>query len=324
MVFDSQWFRENQNLLLAFVNTRIGKDILCIDSNKSSLSNEKIIEIMPNYIKSRVGENQFVSEFRTRNKFANRLYYSFKELWEFIHWYDIHIANRYMPILNLGFDTLTAYPNAPTETVSIDGLIYTESASTTWATLHDAANGTLVLNSNTVQTRLVSAGTTDRWSYIYRGFATFDTSSIPDTNSILSASIDVYGQAKTDPANWGTLLNVYSSTQTNANALVVGDYSRVGTTPFSTSINQTNFSTSSYNSYSLNANGLNNINKSGASKFSFRDVNYDVGNVAPTWSANKTQYFSFFAANWTGTTQDPKLTVEHSAPVTFIANTIII
>jgi len=65
--------------------------------------------------------------------------------------------------------------------------------------------------------------------------------------------------------------------------------------------------------FTLNSNGLGWINKTGVTKLGIRD-SLDVTNTAPTNDGNGR--IQFYASERTGTSEDPKLVVEHEAPVT--------
>jgi len=77
------------------------------------------------------------------------------------------------------------------------------------------------------------------------------------------------------------------------------------------------------NDFVLNASGKSNIDTGGISKFSARNANYDVADVAPTWSASGDSYLYAKSADTAGTSEDPKLVVNHSVAITFIPRAII-
>ena len=77
-----------------------------------------------------------------------------------------------------------------------------------------------------------------------------------------------------------------------------------------------------YNNFALNASGLAAINKTGITKFSLRIVS-DIDNVEPTWSSGNDAVFDISEADETGTTQDPKLVIEHSVAITFVPKIIM-
>lgn len=71
---------------------------------------------------------------------------------------------------------------------------------------------------------------------------------------------------------------------------------------------------SSLNAFTFNATGLGNIAKTGISKFSARNANYDAANVAPTWSSLQRSALEAFYADNGGSTNDPKLVVTFTGP----------
>jgi hypothetical protein len=76
----------------------------------------------------------------------------------------------------------------------------------------------------------------------------------------------------------------------------------------------TNITTSQYANWALNATGLANVSKTGVSKFGAAG-GHDIENVSPPAGNNTQSIVRFRSADYTGTTNDPKLTVEHgSAP----------
>lgn len=87
-----------------------------------------------------------------------------------------------------GNTTSTFYPDADTESTSVDGsLFYNEN--TNWDTVHDAATGTHAYDdrsSGTVKTNK-DAG----YYYIERLVFLFNTASIPDNDTVTSASLIV-------------------------------------------------------------------------------------------------------------------------------------
>ena len=106
---------------------------------------------------------------------------------------------------------------------------------------------------------------------------------------------------------------MYSSAPATDTAIVTGDYSTLGSTAFSTAITYAGFSTTGYNDFALNNDGIANISKTGISKFGARNANYDVANVDPaTGSASLTSGMDTFAVEAAGTTTDPKLVVTYS------------
>src|SRR3990167_8597062 len=112
MLFGKDWFFKHQKILLLLTNTLIGRYILRIHGDKSSVGKNKIVRIERNAIYWRGKKpDEFVVEVRTHPKFAKRILYTFYPIWYLIHLWDTLFANNFAPNLNLGFDTLTVYPD---------------------------------------------------------------------------------------------------------------------------------------------------------------------------------------------------------------------
>jgi len=193
MVFDRTWFKEHQKGLLFLCNNpilkywfrwvlRIHKDINC---------KTKIYKLEPNCFTWQTGKpNELTTDFRTNDKFARRIYFAFKYIWYVLHFWDWLTSP--MPELSFGFDTLTVYPDAHTETSSVDGNVLKQ-ANATWATLHDAATGTAADASGSAAIVRISSyatGTTN-WYRIVRGFFFYDTSALTSAASISAATLSI-------------------------------------------------------------------------------------------------------------------------------------
>jgi hypothetical protein len=149
-----------------------------------------------------------------------------------------------------------------------------------------------------------------------RAVFTFDTSAIPDTDVISSATLWIYGSAKSDD---GTAIapdiNVYDATPSTNYNFAAANFGQIGATALSTAITYAGWSTTGYNDFVLNASGLGSISTSGITRLGTRNANYDVANVVPAWSANTSHFITGYLAQEAGTSKDPKLVVVHaSAP----------
>src|SRR3990167_10930400 len=111
-MFNEQWFLKNQRLLKLLANTKYGRDILGHSLNKVDL-------ILQNAVFQKSGK-EIKAEFRTHDKYAKRLFYEYRTIWKAFHWFDMNVANIYIPKLNLGFDTLTVYPDPDVEVDTVD------------------------------------------------------------------------------------------------------------------------------------------------------------------------------------------------------------
>lgn len=223
---------------------------------------------------------------------------------------------------SVGNTTDTYYPDGNPESTSVDGDVGRGPGSPeSWSTIRSASSGTTgdAHDSNTsrVAIYIYTPNTSgDAWGALHRSFYLFDTSAITDSDTISSATVSLYGSGKSDSLSITPNINIYSSTPASNTSLVEEDYDQVGTTAFSTAVTYSGWSTTGYNDFAFNSDGLAAVNAVGISKFSARNANYDVSGTVPTHSVSGDSYVSTYYADQAGTTQDPKLVVVHSAAAT--------
>ena len=324
-VFGKQWFKKNQSNLLWFLNSsRYLRNELGIDLPFK----EKITEITPNSFS--YGDRLFfrdgelfaerTTDFRTHDKFGKRLYYGFLPVWKLAHSFDLSLANRFAPALNLGFDTLTAYPNAGTGATTVDGYASRQVASESWGTLRSGAGTGSDATGTDMFIGWFTAGSGDAFKDIYRTIFTFDTSSLTSSASISAAILSLYGAGKAnDTALDAPTTGIYTSTPASNNAIVNADYSQLGSVLQSGTITWDNFSITGYNDYSFNSTGISNISKTGISKFGGRSTQ-DANNSVPLYiNINSGTNVRPYTADQAGTANDPKLVVTYSLPSTAVS-----
>jgi len=281
----------------------------------------KINRIEPNSFTfggKRIGDKlELTTDFRTHNKYAKRLYYAFKPLWHLIHLWDTKFANEVIPSLNMGFDSLTAYPVPGT---TVDGEVGEDGINDTWANLVGSAGNYYDDSSVSFQTTLIeSSATTNQWRSLYRGIFLFKTSALTSSADISAAVLSLYGRVKTDDLSITPNVDIYTSAPASNTALANGDFDSLGSTSQTGSpITYADFSIYKYNAFTFNSTGRGNISKTGISKFGSRNANYDVANSAPSWrrSGSNTSKITAYSSNETGTTYDPKLVVTYTITVT--------
>jgi hypothetical protein len=225
-------------------------------------------------------------------------------------------------VVNTG-ETATFYPDPDVEVSSVDGKTEEATDTTTWATMVGAAGDSAVDNGASGNfLAIASTVNANEWDYIDRSDFLFNTGpTLPDGATLISATFSVYGTAKSDefvPAI-APNINVYASTPASNVALVAGDYAQVAAVPFcNTPITYAGWDIAGYNNFTLNAAGLAAISKTGVTKFSLRNANYDVAVVTPTWSASHAATLQGYFADQAGTANDPKLVVTYA--VTALTN----
>jgi hypothetical protein len=310
IVFSKEWFDEYQEKLLKFANSKWGRYVLRIHGDRSNVGKNKITNIQPNSI-TWLENNKFKTEFRTHAKYSKRLYHAFKYLWFIAHAWDMAVANKLNVALNVGFDTLITYTRTSVNT--IDYQVAHDSAGTTWSNLRGFSGSSSSPGGSDFRAiEIISHSVSNQWLTIGRSGYNFDTSSISSNYSVDSVTLSLRGSAKSDGLAITPDVNIYDAFPASTSTVATSDYSKFGTTAFSTTISYANFSTSSYNNFELNASGISNINLGGISSFGVRNAGYDVANVAPTWSASQTSYIRVNGGSYTGTSRDPMLLVTYS------------
>lgn len=293
--------KSNLNIVGELINKRTKHSKTFATNNKNKFVTE-IISGTPQYYKDNKGE-WWQADYATTTK----------EL------FDRQIQEKILgifPVKKALATTNTFYPDESTGNTTVDGNVTRGDVNETWATII-AGTGTEHAD-NVAQeyfAMLRTSSASPNFSHFKRSFFLFDTSSIPDGDTVNSATFSVYGSSKVNQNSSSPDINLYSSNPASNNDLVNGDLQNVGTAAFSTTITYAGFSTTGYNDFTLNASGLANITKTGVSKFSLRNANYDVAQSVPTWnSASSVDGFYGYFADETGTSKDPKLVVVYSTP----------
>lgn len=201
---------------------------------------------------------------------------------------------------------------------SEDAYVQRADVNQTWANINSGAGTGVDRAGVNLNFALIHASiTSNQWQRIDRSIIVFDTSSLPDTDTIDSAVLSLFGTAKLDNLSVAPNVDIYTSTPTDDTNIDAADYSQVGTTSQTGSpISYASYSASAYNDFTFNATGKGNISKTGKSKFSVRNANYEVSGSAPSWTSNAISYCQSYSVDQTGTANDPKLVVEHSVTTT--------
>ena len=324
-VFGKEWFKKYNKQLCWIANSFVGDWIFKISKmGHDKKKYGKITEMHPNAIthkqrllydfEKRKTEQEYTTQFFSRNEYALRLQKVFYPIWITFHTWDMLIANKFKPAWNLGFDTLTVYPDANPESTSVDGNTGAQIASTTWASVRSSAgNYSSDSGSYSFIVGFRSTTTTDEWGELYRGVFLFDTSALTASAEISATTLSLYGQSKSDNLSVTPNINIYTSTPASNTALTGTDFSTLGTiAQCDTPITYAGYNTSGYNDFTLNATGRGNVSKTSISKFGARNVNYDVDNVAPSWSSNVWSLIYCYMAD--NGSNKPKLVVTYTIP----------
>ncbi len=150
--------------------------------------------------------------------------------------------------------------------------------------------------------------------YLARGFLAFDTSSLPDQATIVSAKIGLYIKGKFNSiSDSNSFVSVVNGLQASSTTLVSSDYAKAGSPVINptegsdrSSINS--IGVNQYTMWNLNTTGLSWISKTSNSKFAMRE-GHDILNIWPGYNYNKFISIDAIMSEQTGTNKDPYLEV---------------
>lgn len=331
-MFDKEWFIKHQKILLWLANNWLGRRILCINGDRSSVGKNKVIRIDPNAITwiERVDISYsknykeikiqpiHSTEFRTHNKFSKRLYYAFKPLWHLLHFWDILFANNFNPAFNLGFDDFR--PDANPETNTVDGIVGRLGANLIWSEIR-GATGNYKDDSGQSEMwgNIRGSGAVSKYESLKRAILLFNTAAIDDDITIATAILKMHCSSKINELNGedseNSRLILVASNPASNTGLDVSDYVDLGTTHFGQSDIQANINTGAYNDIVLNATGIAAISRIGITKFGTR-YGWDCDNTTTgfTHAINSRQAITAYFADRAGTAEDPTLVVTYPLP----------
>ena len=212
---------------------------------------------------------------------------------------------------------LTVYPDPHPESTTVDGHVYQWGGDISYAALRGAAGRDASPDAGVEYFYLNSGSTEDGWWQLSRAIFLFNTSSIPVGATVDSATFSLRIDNKYNGFSGNSFgFNLVSASPDSNTSLVGTDYAlaHFGSTRFASAISHSSLSTSVYNNFSLNSSGIANVTKGGISKFGLREDTYDIGNTPPTWESSKEMNISPYYADWTGTTNAPKLVVNYTLP----------
>ena len=180
--------------------------------------------------------------------------------------------------------------------------VYALGVNTTYNTARTAVSATQIVSNPSL---LVGQYLDATANYtIWRGFLYFDTSEIPDTALITSATLDVYAAAPDlSDTDFEVVVQTGNNTYPN-DPFIDSDYNYNLYADNFSSVNTASFNTTGYKSFSLNAVGVATVNVTGTTKFVLRSSK-DIDGIAPTGIEAVWIYSSLTA----GTDFDPRLTI---------------
>ena len=214
----------------------------------------------------------------------------------------------------IGSTTSTFYP-ATGANDPVDGRVINHPSSSDWATVHDAASGTSVSTTGTVERGEVEMVGSN--ILITRGFMLFDTSSISTTNEISSATLSLdFSSADSSFANDGyDYVTITQSNPDSDDTLITADFNQAGSTEAIDEGDRkdiTDISTGTYTDFPFNATGIGFIGTGagGRTRLGQRE-GHDFSNNDPGLASGK-----YILARWKSAdngTAEPKLVIVHTS-----------
>ncbi len=204
--------------------------------------------------------------------------------------------------------TLTVFPVAGANS-PCDGGIQTTNQ-TNYTTAHDLATGEAA---SATDTELLGQNGKGGSNYfINRSIMNFDTSALTSGATISAAVLSLFYRSDKTSVDTGAAhgdQQIVAATPAGTNTVTTSDFPQFGTTVFATRV-YGDFSSGVYYDFTLDSNGRANISKTAISKFGLR-AKGDVSALTPTGN----NYVSFYSADQTGTSNDPKLVITYTAVV---------
>lgn len=216
----------------------------------------------------------------------------------------------------IGNTTSTFYPDPDAESTSVDGRAGNFGETHTWTQKRSAAgNGSTDL-ATTAELWLLEDGAGDKWDRMVRVIMGFDSSAIPDTDTVSSATLSFVISATNFADNHNQGIAIARRQPASATAIADSDYDIGGwtMTAQATAIDFGSLAhdTVTYNDFTLNATGIGNVSKTGVSWYGPL-FSGDIDNSAPTWiDGTKGTRADILTADTALTTLDPKLVVVHA------------
>jgi hypothetical protein len=321
-MFDADWFKSHQSSLLSWLNgswlkRKLSRHALRIEAT------EPITEIAPSHYVVKLDETQRRASFYTHPKHAKRLYYSLIAYWWFLHFLDWAVLDRFVPQYSFGLATLTSTPGLGAGSMTGDGYIgRIVTAGSVYSTIIDAAAGTTLAMDGTLGAlvRIIAHATTsDRYTEIRRSGFTFKTDNLGAYSTVTAVNLRLDSRASYQLNTFPTVnsdVEIVGFAPAIVNNFAVEDYSTFGATSFSTMSYADYTASEGHKTFTLNAAGIANVNKTGITGVGAR-LGSDLSGTGITWEAGGSLAVGVRWADGSGTVADPKLDVtytEGSAP----------
>lgn len=307
-------FRKYAGLVTSFARLGIGKDYLSIPHSSD------VTLLLPNGFHEH-SSNSHRATFSSRAIYSPKLIPALMVIDSLVGWITNFNEAQRILLWHLGlrreipalaksvmFAQSIFNPDADPESTSVDGRVGRTGTNITWADVRDGAGVTAQDSPTSSDSPQIIAGdSNDRYNELWRYFALFDTSSLPDNATIdnttkFSFYITVNTDQLTQSFRWVT------STPASNTALATGDYGNIATVAQAADVSFGSLSTSAYNDFTLNATGRGNVSLTGVTKFGAR-CDGDTDDSEPTWGSDQV---SRITAQHAGAANEPRLVVDYT------------
>ena len=328
---DDLWFSLHQDLLLQYVNTQEGRDVLEISRHRQG----KVLGIktpIVNVTKHSITYQDVVGGEKlttiwSGSMLGDQMRFNWNEVSKGLRrFYDPEDKGQLIqlrtPVGVLKAATVTTFnPDGHTESATVDGRVTDDTnGNLTWSALCDEGGTYTGESESTAAFYIIAGSSNDRWDSLGRFFMLYDSSSIDDDDEISAAKIvcmtGTYDSSTISEALSGYTLGVTASNPASNTALAAGDFDAVSATAFATEISVSAINTTAGNNWpdiNFNASGISAIAKDGISKFVVR-FGADISDTSGNWSSGANVFVTAKSAEDSTAGNRPELTVTHAAP----------
>ncbi len=321
LAFTPEWFTRHQGALLWLANNRwLGGAFRRRINLRPDM---RVISITPDAVNYATDGPECVLIAYPGPVVAMDVYHAFKPLWWAIHYWDELFADRWVPELSYGFDTLTA--NTQTSGQYFDGVILSNAPGL--ATASSASNGATVIfpTDNAIlqlDASQKNVNTVDREYFFSRLFFKFNLTSVTGSFAVSDAvfSIGLLGYRNRIGSIYireATIADSNTSLSNTPDGNNLRDWQKINPTSYveynslsAPLYDENNQATTNFQFTTEKSNGLSFIGSKmgGALKLAMQSQR-DSGSVGSEW------YMSFWGAEHTSAAARPKITITYTRAI---------
>lgn len=310
-LFNAEWFKRHQLMLLLAVNNPIPNYRESIREKLGLTkypSNLVIKEVYPYGCKLRLDKYYDAYSLHSKSPIAKKLMKEYYELWRLIHNFDMKFANRFVPALNMGFDTFyELHSDANPETTTVDGYMQSGTGSAVYTFLQMLNNDTSqgVGDTQTYSFAGLSANSSyvapDKyWNYLMRSIHLFDLSSVIGAIQTATLTITPYevGSYTSFNQTYGITEAATVSNTAISSTDTTNHSNRDLRTRFASDKGHGAFANNTPATYTLNSTGLAYLTgKIGSIAKLGIKASGDIDQVRPTWQSAAWDRIKFYTAD---------------------------